>query len=113
MLTLPLVNLIGGGNQQLGFTVTMIIYGVICVGLLLLTFANTRERVFTPKEKEPPFIKSFVAMLHNGPWWILVTLNLVMFIGVVTKPRPSCTSSSTTSATKLFPLWLMASIRLA
>ena len=81
MLTLPLVNLIGGGNQQLGFTVTMIIYGVICVGLLLLTFANTRERVFTPKEKEPPFIKSFVAMLHNGPWWILVTLNLVMFIG--------------------------------
>ena len=24
-------------------------------------------------------------MLHNGPWWILVTLNLVMFIGVVTK----------------------------
>ena len=85
MLTLPLVNLIGGGNQQLGFTVTMIIYGVICVGLLLLTFANTRERVFTPKEKEPPFIKSFVAMLHNGPWWILVTLNLVMFIGVVTK----------------------------
>ena len=85
MLTLPLVNLIGGGNQQLGFTVTMIIYGVICVGLLLLTFANTRERVFTPKEKEPPFIKSFAAMLHNGPWWILVTLNLVMFIGVVTK----------------------------
>lgn len=85
MLTLPLVNLIGGGNQQLGFTVTMIIYAAICVGLLLLTFANTRERVFTPKEQEPPFAKSFVAMLHNGPWWILVILNLVMFIGVVTK----------------------------
>ena len=51
MLTLPLVNLIGGGNQQLGFTVTMIIYGVICVGLLLLTFANTRERVFTLRRR--------------------------------------------------------------
>lgn len=85
MLTLPLVNLIGRGNQQLGFTLTMLLYGVICAGLLFMTFANTRERVFTPKEKEPPFAKSFMAMIHNGPWWILVLLNFVIFIGVVTK----------------------------
>lgn len=85
MLTLPLVNLIGRGNQQLGFTLTMFLYGVICAGLLFMTFVNTRERVFTPKEKEPPFAKSFMAMIHNGPWWILVLLNFVIFIGVVTK----------------------------
>ena len=85
MLTLPLVNLLGRGNQQLGFTLTMVLYGVICVILLLMTFANTRERVFTPKSEEPPFLKSFVAMLHNGPWWILTLLNLVLFIGIVAK----------------------------
>ncbi len=85
MLTLPLVNLLGRGNQQLGFTLTMALYGVICVALLLMTFANTRERVFTPKSEEPPFLKSFVAMLHNEPWWILTLLNFVIFIGVVAK----------------------------
>lgn len=85
MLTLPLVNLLGRGDQQLGFTLTMVLYGVICVVLLLMTFTNTRERVFAPKSEEPPFFKSLVAMLRNEPWWILTLLNLVIFIGVVAK----------------------------
>lgn len=85
MLTLPLVNLLGRGDQQLGFTLTMVLHGVICVVLLLMTFTNTRERVFTPKSEEPPFFKSLVAMLRNEPWWILTLLNLVIFIGVVAK----------------------------
>ncbi|WP_018142528.1 MFS transporter [Alloscardovia criceti] len=85
MLTLPLVNLLGRGNQQLGFTLTMCLYGVVCAALLLLAFKNTRERVQTAKAEEPPFMKSFVSMLKNEPWWILTILNLVLFIGVVTR----------------------------
>ncbi|MBW3083630.1 MFS transporter [Bifidobacterium phasiani] len=84
-LTLPLVNLLGRGDQRLGFTLTMIVYGVVCAALLLMTFANTRERVITPKEQEPPFLDSLKAMLRNRPWWILTLLNFVIFIGVVVK----------------------------
>lgn len=84
-LTLPLVNLLGRGDQRLGFTLTMIVYGVICAALLLMTFANTRERVVTPKEQEPPLLDSLRAMVRNRPWWILTILNFVIFIGIVVK----------------------------
>ncbi len=85
VLTLPLVGLFGHGNQQLGFTLTMLCFGIISVGCLLFTFSCTRERVVTPKAQEPPFAKSFGAMIRNIPWWLIVLLNIVTFIGVVSK----------------------------
>ncbi len=85
VLTLPLVGILGRGNQQLGFTLTMLCFGVISVGCLLFTFFGTRERVITAKAKEPPFTKSFSAMMRNLPWWLIVLLNFVTFIGVVGK----------------------------
>lgn len=85
VLTLPLVGFFGHGNQQLGFTLTLLCFGIIAAGCLLFTFSGTRERISIPKAKEPPFIKSFAAMVRNVPWWLLALLNFVTFIGVVSK----------------------------
>lgn len=42
--TVPLVKLIGKGNDQLGYTVVMWIYTAICFGLLLLTAKVLKEK---------------------------------------------------------------------
>ncbi|MFD2210762.1 glycoside-pentoside-hexuronide (GPH):cation symporter [Virgibacillus halophilus] len=75
-LTLPLVNFLGGGNQQLGFPVVMGIYSVIGVVFFWLTFKNCHERVQTakPDQKNPEIKKSLVQMFKNK-YWLLVSAN--------------------------------------
>ncbi|WP_239257162.1 MFS transporter [Listeria ilorinensis] len=76
-LGLTLVGLLGGSNQQLGFTLTMIIFGAIAVVMFLLAFKNTRERANVNGGAAVPFNQSIKALLPNKPWWILT---IVMFI---------------------------------
>jgi len=75
-LTLPLVNLLGGGNQQIGFPIVMGVYSVIAITLFWLTFKYCRERVQprTTVEKAPNSKKSFVKMFKNK-YWVLTSVN--------------------------------------
>lgn len=63
----PLKNILGGGNEALGFQLTMVIFAVISVALFWITFATTKERV-TPVQKETNIRLDFKAMVSNGPW---------------------------------------------
>jgi len=75
-LTLPMVQFFGRGNQQKGFQMAMVIYGVMAIGLFLVTFAGTRERV-QPVQVEANTLKEDLKdLLSNRPWI------LVCFIGV-------------------------------
>lgn len=75
-LTLPLVNLLGGGNQQLGFPLVMAVYSVIGISLFWLTFKNCKERVQARgnADKDPNMRQSFVQMLKNK-YWVLTSVN--------------------------------------
>src|SRR5699024_4407224 len=73
--TLPLVNYLGNGNQQVGFPIVMGIYAVIGIVFFLLTFKNTSERVNTlEKKKEQKIKKSFKQMVKNK-YWLLISAN--------------------------------------
>ena len=63
----PLKNILGGGNEALGFQLTMIIFAVLSVALFWITFATTRERV-TPVERKSDIRLDLRAVLGNGPW---------------------------------------------
>jgi GPH family glycoside/pentoside/hexuronide:cation symporter len=63
----PLKNILGGGNEAVGFQLTMIIFAVLSVALFWITFATTRERV-TPVEKKSNIRRDLRAVLGNGPW---------------------------------------------
>lgn len=78
--TLPLVNYLGGGNQQLGFPIVMAIYSVIGIILFWLTFKNCRENVQpTAKEQKHTDIKkSFVQMFKNK-YWLLISANTFLW----------------------------------
>ena len=63
----PLKNLLGGGDEEAGFRLTMMIFAVISILLFWVCFAATKERVHA--EQEDSDIKSdFRALLANGPW---------------------------------------------
>ncbi|GAB3063906.1 MFS transporter [Virgibacillus ainsalahensis] len=75
-LTLPLVNYLGGGNQQLGFPIVMGIYSVIGIIFFWLTFRNCHERVQTTKaEQKNPEIKKSLAQMFKNKYWLLISAN--------------------------------------
>lgn len=64
----PLKNTLGGGDEVLGFRLTMIIFAVISVLLFWITFATTKERVPPPIDRSTDIKKDLRALLNNGPW---------------------------------------------
>lgn len=80
---LPLVAFFGGGNQQQGFLYTMILFAVVGVSLFFITFANTRERVQSNGNKPVPFKEGVKALKGNWPWWILLVVNVLLFISTI------------------------------
>ena len=64
----PLKNILGGGDEVLGFRLTMIIFAVISVALFWITFATTKERVPPPIDRSTDIKKDLKALLSNGPW---------------------------------------------
>ena len=49
----------------------MMVIGVVCAALFVLTFVMTRERVKTVT-KTTSVKEDLGSLLHNGPWWILL-----------------------------------------
>lgn len=49
----------------------MIVIGIFCCALFVITFAMTRENVKT-QIKETEILKDLGSLLHNSPWWILL-----------------------------------------
>lgn len=76
--TLPLVKFFGRGDQALGFQLTMTVYAVVSIGLFLVTFFTTTERVTPPKQQKTSLKNDIRDLAHNRPWLVL------FFIGVFT-----------------------------
>jgi len=66
----PLKNILGGGDEVLGFRLTMALFAVVSILLFWACFATTKERVHPPQEKSD--LKADLgALMHNGPWFAL------------------------------------------
>jgi len=79
---LPLVAFFGQGDQQDGFLYTMILFASVSVVLYFITFVNTRERVQVNGNKPIPFKEGFKALRGNLPWWILLFVNVFLYITI-------------------------------
>lgn len=80
----PLKNILGGGNEALGFQYTMAIFAVLSVTLFWITFATTKERV-TPPPTKSDFKTDFRALLQNGPWRVLFITGIVTLMNVAVR----------------------------
>ena len=66
----PMTKILGDGDPQRGFRLTMGIVAVLAVLLFWVSFATTKERV-RPQQEKTDLKADFGALLHNGPWFVL------------------------------------------
>jgi sugar (glycoside-pentoside-hexuronide) transporter len=82
---LPLVALLGAGNDKKGFFLTAAIFGIVAIFMQFYSFANLREinTEIKKKVKKMPLKESFKAVKGNWPWLIIVISNLLFWIGMI------------------------------
>ncbi len=82
-LTLDLVRWLGRGDEQLGWQLTMALYGVIAIATFVAVFANTRERIEPPPQQRSTMRQDVLDLLSNKPWLVLFVLALVIMVTIV------------------------------
>lgn len=79
---LILVEKLGQGNDQLGFTLTVSLYALGAGAAFLFTFFSTKERVPPPPNQETSVWKDLRGLTKNGPWLVLVVVSIVTVISI-------------------------------
>lgn len=82
--TLTLVSLLGGGDRQRGFCLTVLVYAVISAFMFFSAFCNTKE-VNVESSKSLPIRDCFKALKSNWPWVIVVAGSTFYWLGNSTR----------------------------
>ena len=80
--TPDLVKWLGGGNDRLGWQLTMACWGIAASIIFAITFFNTRERVVPVAQKNSDVSQDIKDLTRNGPWIILFFLALIIMITI-------------------------------
>jgi len=80
--TFPLVEYFGGGNDVLGWQLTMLLYGVIASIIFVITFATTKERISPPAAQQSSASQDIRDLMRNRPWLILFVLAMVIMMTI-------------------------------
>lgn len=78
---LTLVNLIGKGNEALGFRVVMGIFGIVGCLCFFLTFVLVRENNIQENAKSATLKETIISLAKNTPWKLFALNILFMWTG--------------------------------
>jgi len=73
-------NLTQTPDPEMGWTLTMAVYGLIAATLLYLTFSWTREQVSPPAAQKNSLKRDLSSLIRNKPWFILLGAALTSLI---------------------------------
>lgn len=79
VLTMPMVNTLGGGSQAQGFFWTMVIFSVIACAMFFFTFKNVEEKVAVQVENIT-VKQAFSTLKGNKPYYVFA-LNILFMWG--------------------------------
>lgn len=82
-LTLPLVDWFGAGDKAKGYQLTIGAMSILGIGLFLLCFFGTKERVIAPSDVKTTLKQDFKSLLKNDQWRVLCGAALFLLIGMV------------------------------
>lgn len=74
---LYLVKFLGQGNDQIGFPLTVALYGFMAAGLFLFTFFTCKERIAPPVSQNLSIKRNFSSLVKNGPWIAIVAISAI------------------------------------
>ncbi|ECE6301689.1 MFS transporter [Salmonella enterica subsp. salamae] len=77
--TLPLVAVLGKGNQAQGFFYTATIFGAIAIFFLLLSFRNVEEKISITQERMT-LKRAWSGLKQNQPWFVFA-INIFLMWG--------------------------------
>jgi glycoside/pentoside/hexuronide:cation symporter, GPH family len=80
LFLLPLTKHIGGNDVARGWQYAMIIFSALAVGLFLITFLSTRERVQPMKSQSTTIGLDIKDLFTNRPWLLLLLMSLTMIL---------------------------------
>ncbi|QFU77345.1 MFS transporter [Halioglobus maricola] len=80
--TLPLVDLLGAGNEILGWQLTVALYGALATVIFIITFVTTRERISPPPQQNSKPLDDIADLIGNKPWLILFVLAMVIMMTI-------------------------------
>lgn len=78
IITVPLINGLGGNDIKKGYLLVAIIYGIIFAFCHIFCFLKTKELVEIPKNKKINFKKELIAITKNKPY-ILAFIGQLLF----------------------------------
>ena len=77
-----MVQWLGGGNDRLGWQITMLVWGLAAAVLFTLTFFNTRERIAPPPQQKTSVAGDIRDLIGNRPWIVLFFLALIIMVTI-------------------------------
>ena len=80
----PLVDNLGGGDELLGFRLTIILFAILSVVLFWAVFAMTRERI-KPKREGASIARDFGVLFRNVSWIVLAVSGILIVIGLIAR----------------------------
>ena len=81
--TKPLVDWLGGGDEVVGFRLTIILFAVLSVVLFLITFAATKERIAPKAPQNSSITGDLSALVKNVSWIVLAISGVLIVIGLI------------------------------
>lgn len=82
LFTPQLIGALGKSDPELGWQLTVGLYGFIATLIFLLTFAFTKERVAPPPKQNTTPIEDIKDLFKNRPWLILFALAIILMMTI-------------------------------
>ncbi len=83
-LATPLVSWLGGGDELLGFRLTIVLFAVLSILIFWFTFMSTCERI-RPKPHHSSVSEDLSALLKNVSWVVLVLTGILVVVGLIAR----------------------------
>ncbi|RSZ59615.1 MFS transporter [Massilia atriviolacea] len=80
--TPAMVAFLGAGDEQRGWQLTMLAWGVFASLLFAATFFNTRERIAPPARQQTRVRDDLRDLAGNRPWMVLFFLALIIMVSI-------------------------------
>lgn len=77
-LLLPfLIEVIGRGDQRLGYTGGVAVLALMAGALFFYTYKSSRERIRPVEQKHAPFTSELRELFRNGPWLMIIVISIL------------------------------------